>query len=132
MKPWILAASVSIPLTLSSGLHTAEATAERPVSQGRATKAKTVTISGYISSCYKPNRWIVFVTSLPSGKKPRFESKSITVGPDGRFAVIVDPAKAPPGRYVLEFGEDKKGTGGLVFTLKSENIDLGEIGDCDV
>src|SRR5262249_5642438 len=91
----------------------------------------TIRIIGFVNQCYKPNKWIVFVTSIPAG---RFESRSVVLNSTGRFTLTLDRAKLTPDDYLLNFGKQKKGAGGRRFTIEANtlSVNLGEIGECDV
>jgi hypothetical protein len=94
-------------------------------------ESKIITVAGTVNSCYKPNKWVVFVTSVPRGT---FESETVVLGPNGRFTLRLDPANAKPGKYVFNFGKTKRGAGGKVFTITPDStaINLGTVGDCDI
>ena len=88
-------------------------------------------MTGRISPCYKPTRWIVFVTSIPRG---RFESQPTVVGADGRFTLTLDAMKLLPGDYFLNFGKTKAEAGGRRFAIKGDtvSVDFGQLGECDI
>jgi hypothetical protein len=133
MRSWVLLATfiaVSVqPLTVSwSQTSPAAKNESRPASP----TSKKITITGFLSSCYKPTGYLVFITSSP--RAAGFESEAKTLRADGRFTFILDAATLKPGDYFLNFGRTKRGAGGQKFTLTSDTtkIDLREIGECDV
>jgi hypothetical protein len=46
----------------------------------------------------------------------------------------LDATTVRPGDYLLNYGKTRKGAGGRRFAIKpgTGNIDLGQIGECDV
>jgi hypothetical protein len=93
--------------------------------------AKPRVVTGFISQCYKPNKYVVFIDASPPR---RFESETKVLGADGLFTFVLDAAKLTPGSYYLRFGRSKRGAGGQRFTVSSDTtkVDLGEVGECDV
>jgi len=108
-------------------------TRNKSITQAPSPASRKITVTGLIAPCYKPNRWLVFITSLPRTTPP-FESRPTILGADGRFTVVLDATTVRPGDYLLKCGKTKDGAGGMRFTIKpgTGNIDLGVIGSSDV
>jgi len=123
MKKTLLVAAVCLSSTSAPALASGR--------QASPAESKAITVSGTVNSCYKPNKWVVFVTSVPRGN---FESDTVVLGPNGRFTLELDAAKARPGNYFLNFGKTKKGAGGRRFTITPDGatVNLGTVGECDV
>ena len=85
MTKALLVASVCLLWMASAAIGSARQTSP--------TESKTITVTGTVNSCYKPNKWVVFVTSVPRGT---FESETVVLGPNGRFTLRLDAAKAQP------------------------------------
>ena len=92
-------------------------------------RPKTIKVTGFINSCYKPNKWQVWII----GVRPNtFESPTFVVGRDGRFTFSLDTDKVQPGDYGLRFGYTRAGAGYYRFAINSADVNLGEVGECDV
>jgi hypothetical protein len=99
------------------------------ISQVSPSRPKTIKVTGFINACYKPNKWQVWITAVPPNN---FESPTFVVGPNGRFTFTLDTDKVKPGDFWLRVGYTRRGAGSYRFTIKSEDVNLGEIGNCDV
>src|SRR4026209_1461838 len=99
----------------SASILPAQTTADarnESVTQAPSPTSSKITVTGFVAPCYKPNRWLVFITSLPR-TTPHFESRPTILGADGRFTVVLDETTVRPGDYLLKCGKTKDGAGGM-------------------
>jgi hypothetical protein len=115
--------------TLIAAFIGAEHLVRAQTSRAPASNSTTITVTGFLNACYRPNKWQVWMTGFPPNN---FESPTYVVGRDGRFTFTLDADKVKPGDYGLHFGYRRAGAGFYRFTIKSRDVNLGEIGECDV